>query len=156
VAPRRRTPFLLSSPEPAALAETPRSIDEQRAFIHDDLAGQLLRAGMPEQEARDIATLEATHYSEWSRWLRGALGSPEEMYRRDAAEILGPGMRSQQPGHPPTGIVEEGVDPARITGMLERFEGYRPVITAFRTDDAATLMHEKGHEARAVASILSA
>jgi hypothetical protein len=138
-------PGTITAAEPP-VAGPPRSIDDQRAFIAGHLEDQLVRAGLPAQESRDIAALEASHYTEWSRWFRGALGSPEEMYVRDAAEILGPGGRSQQPGHPPTGVVEEGVDPERVTGMLERFEGYRPVITAFKTDDAATIMHEKGHE----------
>jgi len=30
--------------------------------------------------------------------------------------------------------------------MLERFSSYRPVLTAFREADPATIIHEKGHE----------
>jgi hypothetical protein len=137
----------VAEPQSAArvATELPRSIEEQRAFIHDDVAQQLVRAGRPEQEAQDIGALEATHYVEWSRWFRGGLGTPEELYRREAAEILGHGMRSEQAGIPETGILPPDLE-GRVTGMLERFRSYRPVLTAFREADPATIIHEKGHE----------
>jgi hypothetical protein len=128
------------------VAEAPRSIEDQRAFIHNDVAQQLVRGGMSAQEAQDVGALEAAHYTEWSRWFGGALGSAADMYKAEAAEMLGPGMRSQQPGHPPTGVIGAGVDPERVAGMTERFQGYRPVITAFQDADPATIIHEKGHE----------
>jgi len=65
-------------------------------FIRDDVARQLARAGRPAEEAQTAGALIAARYRARAGWFRGALGSAEELYRAEAPEILGPGMRSQQ------------------------------------------------------------
>jgi hypothetical protein len=84
-------------PHPEPVAHSGRPIEEQRAFIADDVARQLVRAGRPADEAAFAGQLVASRYEARASQFAGVRGSAEDMYRADAAEILGPGMRSRQP-----------------------------------------------------------
>lgn len=79
-------------PSPAA-----RTIEEQRDFIKSDVTRQLVRAGRPREEAEAAAALIAARYETRAALFKGARGTAEDLYRSEGAEILGPGMRPQQP-----------------------------------------------------------
>lgn len=79
----------------------PRTIEEQRDFIRNDVARQLRLAGRPKEEAEAAGAIAAARYETRANLFKGALGTPEDLYRREGAEILGPGMRAQQPAPPP-------------------------------------------------------
>jgi hypothetical protein len=67
----------------------PRSIAEQRDFIAQDVARQLAAAGRPPAEANQAGKLWAHFFETAAKSFNGALGSPEELYRREGAEISG-------------------------------------------------------------------
>lgn len=79
-------------------AEAPavRTIEQQRDYIRDDVAKQLVAAGRPAEEAQAAAALIAARYETRAAAFGGKRGTAEELYNADAAEILGPGARSQQ------------------------------------------------------------
>lgn len=71
-----------------------RSVDEQRATIAKDIEDKLVAAGRPESEAKAAAAIDAAYWVTRAERFKGAKGTAEEMYRREAPEILGPGMKS--------------------------------------------------------------
>src|SRR5579885_3167205 len=83
-----------SAPAPA------RSIEDQRDFIRNDVARQLIRAGRPKEEAEAAGALIAARYETRAARLGGRAGTAEELYRSEGAEILGPGMKPKQPVAP--------------------------------------------------------
>lgn len=75
---------------PAGIAPSPpRSIAEQRAFIADDVAQRLTAAGRPQDEAQAAGQLIAARYVTRAGRFEGKLGSPEQLYARESAEIAG-------------------------------------------------------------------
>lgn len=82
----------VATPGPAA-----RPIAEQKAFIAQDVARQLVAAGRPQDEANAAGTLLAARYETRAARFQGELGTAEELYRRDSAEIRGPGGRRAPP-----------------------------------------------------------
>jgi hypothetical protein len=81
--------------ESAAPAAMPgRPIEEQRAFIVNDVREKLIAAGRPATEAEAAAAIDAAYWETRAARFRGAKGSAEEMYRAEGPEILGPGMQS--------------------------------------------------------------
>ncbi len=78
-------------------ASAARPIEEQRAFIADDVKRQLVAAGRSEEEARAAGQLVAARYATRANLFKGALGTPEELYRREGAEIRGPGGAAPAP-----------------------------------------------------------
>jgi hypothetical protein len=89
---------------PAKATPSPvRTIEEQRDFIRNDVARQLIRAGRPKEEAETAGALIAARYETRAALFKGARGTAEDLYREEGAEILGPGMRPGQPVvRPPT------------------------------------------------------
>lgn len=88
-------------PSPAEAAPlTARSIEDQRAFISSDVTQKLIAAGRPAEEAKAAGALVAARYEARAGRFRGALGSPEDLYRREGAEIQGPRVPA---GVAPTG-----------------------------------------------------
>jgi hypothetical protein len=65
----------------------PRSIQEQRDFIAQDVARQLTAAGRPPEEAQAAGQLIAARYTARAARFGGRLGTAEELYRREGAEI---------------------------------------------------------------------
>jgi hypothetical protein len=70
--------------EPASPAP---SIEAQRNFIATDVEDQLYAAGRPRDEAAASGQIVAHYYATRAARLNGALGTPKELYLRDAAEI---------------------------------------------------------------------
>lgn len=66
------------------------ALQEQRAFIAQDVAARLVAAGRPAEEASALGQIVAARYETRARRLEGALGSPKELYLREGPEIAGP------------------------------------------------------------------
>jgi hypothetical protein len=66
-----------------------RTMEDQRDYIVQDVKRQLKAAGRPEEEAQAVAQLVAARYEVRSARMNGALGTAEELYDREAAEIRG-------------------------------------------------------------------
>jgi len=79
----------------------PRTIDEQRQFIADDLAKKLIAAGRPEQEAKDSGAVAAANYVALSGLFRGKIGTAEEIYRREGPDIRGGAAAPATTARPP-------------------------------------------------------
>ncbi len=62
-------------------------IEAQKATIAADVSQQLRAAGRPLDEAEAAGKLIAAHYAARAGAFKGALGTPEELYRREGAEI---------------------------------------------------------------------
>jgi hypothetical protein len=92
-------PIGADTAQPAAPAipvpARPRTIEEQRAYISDDVERQLLAAGRPSDEAKAAGALIAARYETRAARFNGALGTAEELYEREGAEIIRQGQRSQ-------------------------------------------------------------
>lgn len=67
---------------------------DQRAYIADDVEKQLVAAGRSKEEARASAQIIATAYETRAARFKGALGTAQELYDREGAEIHGPGYRA--------------------------------------------------------------
>ena len=84
--------------QPPAAPPPPKPLPEQLAFIVADVKRQLVSAGRPEAEAEAAGHVVARHFETVAiGWFGGKIGTPEELYRRESPEILGPDMKSQQP-----------------------------------------------------------
>jgi hypothetical protein len=82
-------------PAPEAVDAKPaKPIEEQRAFITKDVEDKLVAAGRSRPEAQAAAAIDAAYWETRAARFEGKRGTPEEMYRREAPEILGPGMQS--------------------------------------------------------------
>lgn len=75
----------------AAAVPQGRPIAEQKAVIADDVTQQLIAAGRPENEAREAGVLIAERYATRAARFDGALGTAEELYKREGALIRGEG-----------------------------------------------------------------
>lgn len=137
-------PRAAGGPEPAPVApgETPppdaavapvaapvRPITEQKANIAADVTRQALEAGRPKDEADALGKIAAAHYEARADLSNGALGTAEELYRREGAEIQ----------KPPAALAPDGVQ-----GSLSR--DLKPVLTIFQSANASTALHEFGHQ----------
>jgi hypothetical protein len=76
--------------QPARVTSAP--IDESHP-IAQDVAGRLVKAGRPADEAAASAQIIAAHYETRAARFGGALGTAEELYKREGADIRGPGGR---------------------------------------------------------------
>jgi hypothetical protein len=70
--------------QPARVTSAP--IDESHP-IAQDVAGRLMKAGRPADEAAASAQIIAAHYETRAARFGGALGTAEELYKREGAEI---------------------------------------------------------------------
>lgn len=80
---------------PQGVPETARPIEDQRDYIVQDAKRQLKAAGRPEDEAAAVAQLIAARYEARASRMNGALGTAEELYDREAAEIRGQQIRAK-------------------------------------------------------------
>lgn len=80
------------APTPAPAIATP-AIEAQRAAISGDVVRQLLAAGRPQEEAQTAGALVAAYYETRAARFQGAKGTPEEMYRKEGAQIVGQGVK---------------------------------------------------------------
>jgi hypothetical protein len=99
-APEEAAPPAMSGAETTA-----RPMAAQREAIAGDVTRQLVAAGRPQEEASAAAQLIAARYEARARWFNGTLGTAEELYAREGAEIRGPGrtepLTSAGPSEPP-------------------------------------------------------
>jgi hypothetical protein len=65
-----------------------KAIDEQRAFIVNDVREKLIAAGRPEAEADAAAAIDAAYWETRAARFGGAKGTAEEMYRAEAPEVV--------------------------------------------------------------------
>ncbi len=83
-------------------------IEQQRAFIIADVVRHLLAAGRTPEEAQAAGQLLAARYETRADRFRGALGTPEDLYRREAPQVRREGRpvpplapaRPRVPGEP--------------------------------------------------------
>ncbi len=102
-----------SPPAAPVVSRETRPIEEQRAFIIGDVTRKVTAAGRPLEEAQAGAAVEAAYWETRAARFNGAKGSAEEMYRREAPEILGEGMKSR--------YAARRVDPPKQRQSLSQF-----------------------------------
>src|SRR6185437_121780 len=73
---------------PRTAARAP-DVEAARAKISSTVERQMLAAGRPAEEAKAAGALTAQRYIARAAWFNGALGSAEDLYRREGAEIRG-------------------------------------------------------------------
>lgn len=76
------------------------SMDAQKASIAADVMRQVMAAGRPEAEARAAGSIWGNYYATRASRFGGKLGTPLELYRREGAQIRGPGGRVAPPPAP--------------------------------------------------------
>lgn len=112
--------------EPAMKAPETQAVVEG---IAKDVTDKLTAAGRPVEEAGAAAQLVASHYETRSKRFDGKLGTADEMYKRDGANIrTGKGESAQS-----TGKIRRATANAKAT------------ITLMKSADASTFIHETGH-----------
>ncbi|MGH6714575.1 MAG: hypothetical protein ACREDC_00125 [Bradyrhizobium sp.] len=132
-----------SAPVEEGVAAQPQEAPEP-VNITQDVTQKLLAAGRPADEADAAAALVASHYEARAARFAGAKGTAEEMYRRDAPEIVAGGEGGR--GGAATGKIR-----LRTMELAQRGQGAtalrnaRNTITLFRKADASTFLHETGH-----------
>ena len=152
----------------AAQGKTEPPIEAQRSFIQNDVAQKLIAAGRPAEEAQASGALIAARYETRAARFNGALGTAQELYEREGAEIKGakPPAAGGTGGVEPTPIqpvpgmgkidashdVVSGANSAKEEELFQGPQGKvritpnrRPIITLAKTADASTFMHESGH-----------
>lgn len=156
---------------PSAPAAKP--LAEQRAAIAQDVTAKLIAAGRSPEEAEAAGHLIGARYVARAARMNGALGTAEELYGREGAEIKGP--PTPIPAAEPTlsapvvpgtlgamtpeelrefvrsgGKVSAGGKVVALgqgaQGKIRLAEGRRPVITLMKNADASTFIHETGHQ----------
>lgn len=86
-APQEATPAAPAIETPGTPAPPPRPVEEQLAFIANDIAQKLVKAGRPVEEAEASGKLLASRYQARADRFGGALGTPEDLYRAEGPEI---------------------------------------------------------------------
>lgn len=98
------------------LLETAKTMPEQKAFIAGDVARQMIAAGRPAEEAEAAGRLIAARYATRAATFKGALGTAEELYRREGADIRGPNGRAAPPTAEPRSLeMAHGTLPPEVT-----------------------------------------
>jgi hypothetical protein len=82
-------PIIPADEVAAEAAVAPRSTAEQHAAIVDDVKAKLIAAGRPDAEAQAHAEIIAAYYETRAARFKGALGTAEELYRKEAPAIRG-------------------------------------------------------------------
>ena len=92
-------------------------------FIVQDVKRQFMAAGRPEDEAEALGHLAADRLAQRSEAFEGAIGTPEEIYRREGLEIRGADGKprkvggSEPPGPPDAGLIKPVPDPLPPPGV---------------------------------------
>jgi hypothetical protein len=151
-------------PAPAPVAEVPaiepaavvgRAIDETHP-IAQDVAGRLVAAGRPAEEASAAGQVIASHYEARAARFEGALGTADELYAAEGARIKpGKGVEPAASDVVPEPKPLEGGSAAPIDkefaqikrGKINLRDGeVQPVITLFKDANESTFIHETGHQ----------
>jgi hypothetical protein len=99
-APPPAGPGTQAEPGAVNINESPRTVDEQQAFIAQDVERQLIATGQPPDVARQGGLLAAKRYRDRAWRMGGKLGGPEDLYRREGADIRGVGPGKTGPATP--------------------------------------------------------
>lgn len=116
--------------QPAAKAPSGPANENVVGNIVSDVSQKLQAAGRPAEEADAAAALVQAHYQARSQRFGGALGTPEELYTREGAEIKG----------------AEAGGPKGVAAGKTAIKDGRAIVTLFKRADASTFMHETGHQ----------
>lgn len=117
--------------EPAPPAELTPEAAKPPFSIAEDAAQKLQAAGRSEDESRAVGALLQSHYEARAARLEGLLGSAEDLYRREAPDVL---------------AGESGGRGGMAAGKLRIRADGRATITLFAKADASTFLHETGHQ----------
>lgn len=104
--------------ESVAPPEQTRTIEQQRDFIVNDVRDGLIRAGRSPEEAHAAAQLIASRFAARSQWFEGRLGTAQEMYEREGAQILRPGERKVTTA-PRTAVVGPRASPRETWSIFQ-------------------------------------
>lgn len=99
--------------------------------IADAEAEKHMAAGRPEEEARAAGALIQAHYETRAARLEGLLGSAEDLYRREAPDVVAGGSGGRS---------------GAAAGKVRLRQDGRSTITLFAKADASTFLHETGHQ----------
>lgn len=130
------------APESVPDQPSARPIEEQVAAIKQDMVSRIVAAGRPLEEANAVAQLEAARYRTAAEMFEGKRGTAEELYKYESAKI--------KEGVSKIKVKEKELAQEldqRAKGKIRLAEREaKATITLFKTADASTLIHEKGHE----------
>jgi hypothetical protein len=148
---------------PGVPVAPPRPIEQQRAAIVADRKAQLIEAGRPADEAQAGAELTAARYEARAAQFKGALGTAEELYNREASDIQKMGKvanKVQKFKSPYTPRVADNLLAERLAAGRERAqerrnEGTSAVRLMTTAERYAGVTEEefKAHEAEALKSV---
>ncbi|HEV2674165.1 MAG TPA: hypothetical protein VGV37_06445 [Aliidongia sp.] len=113
----------------ADAASAPAAAPEPSPSIVADVTRQLDQAGRPSDESYAAAQLVAAHYEARASRFGGDLGTPEEMYQRDGAKVVGGDTGGRNGAAQGKAFIKNG----------------KTTITLFEKADASTFLHETGH-----------
>ena len=147
-APTDQTPPV--APEEGAAPTLP--IEAQKAAIAADVTRQLTAAGRPDDEATAAGKLIAARFETRAARLKGAAGSPLELYQREGADIRAGGNQITAPTEvSPKDVNEINVE-GRAFEQAKRgniefdADSVRPVMRLLANADGSTFIHESGHQ----------
>lgn len=112
--------------------------EAQKVSIAGKVSKDLVAAGRPEDEAQASAEIVNAHYQARAERFGGKLGTADEMYDRDSANIKAAGQKppketGRELGQKARGKIRLATDDAKAT------------ITLFKDANASTFIHETGH-----------
>lgn len=127
----------------APAAPPAKPIAEQKAFIAQDVANQLVAAGRPKDEAETAGKLIAARYEARAARFGGALGTAEELYRSQGAQIRGERQPAPQAttGQPEAPLALAGAEEPLAAPRAPR----RPAGPASRPMETWSLLQYLAH-----------
>lgn len=140
-------------PQPQKLQEAqspekaPTPIEVQRQNIINDVSRQMMEAGRPKEESDAAAALVAAHYDARAQRFGGKIGTAEEMYGRDSANIrAGRDVKTrarelaQDDKNDPRELEQKTRGKIRLAT-----EDAKATITLMKSANASTFIHETAH-----------
>lgn len=118
-----------NTPQVEPLQEKPQTPPAAPTSITDKVSRDLVAAGRPQEEAEAHAALIDAHYQARSERFGGKLGTAEEMYEKDAAEVR----------------AASGTSTKYRGGYTRATSFAKAVIRLFKEANASTFIHETGH-----------
>lgn len=113
--------------------------------IANDVAGKLVAAGRPEEEANAAAQIVNSYYETRAERFEGKLGTAQEMYDREAPAVRRQGEKARVREMAQTkGVVGRVLEQAK-RGAIRILDDGTKVIRLLKNADASTFMHEIGH-----------
>lgn len=121
-------------------------VSAQRAIIEQDVKRQLTAAGRPDDEAEAASKIIGARYETRAARLKGAAGSPLELYQREGADIRGPS--SQPTDVSAKAVAEIPVEgKAPLTSSSPRPQGFTTAKGSIYTlhEDGTTTRNKSDH-----------